>query len=187
MLDVFGIERSLLGKGCPYNNAVDEPANKMLKAELVYREAFGTTRELWVKLTDYVHWYNNFRMHSTLGYMTPVEFRKAGLVLPRIVQKDVANPYSSRGDWNMPWPGPIHKDSTHNAVRFGCYLGRHARMLHIFPLFPLDKTIVFHFYDFVLVLSAVSSRCQLYSVGLSQRKLIPNSALFTLPFREFYA
>lgn len=139
MLDVFGIEWSLLGKGCPYNNAVDEPANKMLKAELVYREAFGTTRELWVKLTDYVHWYNNFRMHSTLGYMTPVEFRKAGLVLPRIVQKDVANPYSSRGDWNMPWPGPIHKDSTHNAVRFGCYLGRHARMLHIFPLFPLNS------------------------------------------------
>ena len=92
MLDVFGIERSLSGKGCPYDNAVDEPANKILKAELVYREAFGTTRELWVKLADYVHWYNNFRMHSTLGYMTSVEFRKAGLVLPRIVQKDVANP-----------------------------------------------------------------------------------------------
>ena len=56
-----------------------------------------------------------------------------------------------------------------------------------FPLFPLDKTIVFHFYDFVLVLSVVFSRCQLYSVSLSQRKLIPNSALFILPFREFYA
>lgn len=54
-------------------------------------------------------------------------------------------------------------------------------------LFPLDKTIVFHFYDFVLVLSVVFSRCQLYSVSLSQRKLIPNSALFILPFREFYA
>ena len=54
-------------------------------------------------------------------------------------------------------------------------------------LLPLDKTIVFHFYDFVLVLSVVSSRCQLYSVSLSQRKLIPNSALFILPFREFYA
>ena len=52
---------------------------------------------------------------------------------------------------------------------------------------PLDKTIVFHFYDFVLVLSVVFSRCQLYSVSLSQRKLIPNSALFILPFREFYA
>lgn len=60
----------------------------------------------------------------------------------------------------------------------------HDNMLR---LFPLDKTIVFHFYDFVLVLSVVSSRCQLYSVSLSQRKLIPNSALFILPFREFYA
>lgn len=53
--------------------------------------------------------------------------------------------------------------------------------------FSNDKTIVFHFYDFVLVLSVVFSRCQLYSVSLSQRKLIPNSALFILPFREFYA
>lgn len=185
MLDVFGIERSLLGKGCPHNNAVDEPANKILKAELVYREAFGTTRELWVKLTDYVHWYNNFRMHSTLGYMTPVEFRKAGLVLPRIVQKDVANPYSSRGDWNMPWPGPIHKDSTHNAVRFGCYLGRHARMLHIFPLFPLDNIKVLRFYDFALILPMVSSCYQQYSVSPSEGKLIPNSALFIYHFVSF--
>lgn len=82
MLDAFGIERSLSRKGRPYDNAVDESANKMLKAELVYRETFGTTRELRVKLADYVHWRNNSRMHSTLGYMTPVEFRKAGLVLP---------------------------------------------------------------------------------------------------------
>ena len=70
-----------------------------------------------------------------------------------------------------------------------CVAMNDCRWLYAFDLglFPLDKTIVLHFYDFVLVLSAVSSRCQLYSVGLSQRKLIPNSALFTLPFREFYA
>ena len=83
MLEAFGIERSLSKKGCPYDNAVDESTNKILKAEFVYREAFGTTRELQAKLADYVHWYNNFRIHSTLGYMTPVEFRKAGLVLPK--------------------------------------------------------------------------------------------------------
>lgn len=29
-----------------------------------------------------VHWYNNFRIHSTLGYMSPVEFREAGPSLP---------------------------------------------------------------------------------------------------------
>lgn len=82
MLEAFGIERSLSAKGCPYDNAVDESTNRILKAELVHRETFGTTRELRAKLSDYVHWYNNFRIHSTLGYMSPVEFREAGLCLP---------------------------------------------------------------------------------------------------------
>ena len=82
MLEGFGIERSLSAKGCPYDNAVDESTNRILKAELVHRETFGTTRELRAKLSDYVHWYNNFRIHSTLGYMSPVEFREAGLSLP---------------------------------------------------------------------------------------------------------
>jgi len=53
-------------------------------AEFACREAFSTTRELQVKLADYVHWCNNFRLHSTLGYMAPVEFRKAGLVLSEL-------------------------------------------------------------------------------------------------------
>lgn len=82
MLEAFGIERSLSAKGCPYDNAVDESTNRILKAELVHRETFGTTRELRAKLSDYVHWYDNFRIHSTLGYMSPVEFREAGLSLP---------------------------------------------------------------------------------------------------------
>ena len=34
-------------------------------------------------LSDYVHWYNNLRIHSTLGYMSPVEFRKAGMPLSK--------------------------------------------------------------------------------------------------------
>lgn len=82
MLEAFGIERSLSAKGCPYDNAVDESTDRILKAELVHRETFGTTRELRAKLSDYVHWYDNFRIHSTLGYMSPVEFREAGLSLP---------------------------------------------------------------------------------------------------------
>lgn len=82
MLEAFGIERSLSAKGCPHDNAVDESTNGILKAELVHREAFGTTRELRAKLSDYVHRYGNFRIHSTPGHMSPVEFREAGLSLP---------------------------------------------------------------------------------------------------------
>lgn len=81
MLEAFGIARFLSKKGCPYDNAVDESTDKTLKAEFVHGERFGSLRELQVKLSDYVWWYNNERMHSTLGYMSPVEFRKAGLSL----------------------------------------------------------------------------------------------------------
>lgn len=81
LFEVFGITRSLSKKGCPFDNAVDESANKTLKAEFVYREQFASLRDLQLKVNDYVWWYNKERMHSTLGYMSPVEFRKAGLSL----------------------------------------------------------------------------------------------------------
>ena len=81
MFEAFGITRSLSKKDCPYDNAVVESTNKILKAEFVYQEQFDSLYDLQVKLNDYVWWYNNERMHSTLGYMSPVEFRKAGLSL----------------------------------------------------------------------------------------------------------
>lgn len=52
MPEAFGIERSLSAKGCPYDNAVDESANRILKAELVHRETFGTTLELRAKVVS---------------------------------------------------------------------------------------------------------------------------------------
>ena len=81
LFEVFGITRSPSKKGCPYDNAVDESTNKTFKAEFVYREQFGSLHDLQVKLNDYVWCYSNERMHSTLGYMSPVEFGKAGLSL----------------------------------------------------------------------------------------------------------
>lgn len=87
MLEAFGIERSLSAKGRPYDNAVDESTDRILKAELVRREAFGTTCELRAKLSNYAHRYDNFRIHSTPGYMSPVESRETGLSLPESSKK----------------------------------------------------------------------------------------------------
>ena len=81
LLEFFGIQRSLSKKGTPLDNAVAESTFKLYKAEFAYREHFGTLEELQIKLSDYVHWFNNIRVHSTLGYMTPVEFRKNGLLI----------------------------------------------------------------------------------------------------------
>lgn len=82
MLEAFDIERSLSARGRPYDNAVDESTNRILKAELARRETLGTTRELQAKLSDYAHRCGNFRIHPTLGCMSPVEFREVGLSLP---------------------------------------------------------------------------------------------------------
>ena len=81
MLDFFGIRRSLSRKANPWDNAVAEATFKLYKAEFAYREHFNTIKELQSKLSDYVHWYNNIRIHSTLGYLTPVKFREKGLII----------------------------------------------------------------------------------------------------------
>lgn len=81
MLEVFGIERSLSEKGCPYDNAVIESADNSLKRGLVHRESFPDIGHLWQRANEWVWFYSNTRIHSTLGYMSPVEFREAGLSL----------------------------------------------------------------------------------------------------------
>ena len=79
LLETFKIQRSLSQKGCPYDNAVAEAAFKVFKTEFVYQNIFTSLDELKVGLADYVHWYNNFRIHSSLEYLTPVEYRLSDL------------------------------------------------------------------------------------------------------------
>ena len=80
-LEAFGIRRPLSRKGNPHDNAVIESTNKILKRELIYRRAFASLDQLSRELNSYVRCYNEERIHSTLGCMSPVEFRKAGLSL----------------------------------------------------------------------------------------------------------
>ena len=79
LLETFHMERSLSHKGCPYDNAVAEATFKIIKTEFVWNETFHTQEELKIKLWDYVNWYNHHRIHSSLGYQTPVQYRKNNL------------------------------------------------------------------------------------------------------------
>ena len=73
----FGIDRSLSMRGCPYDNAVAEATFRAIKTEFVNQRRFGTLEQLQVELADYVHWFNHIRLHGTLAYKTPVEYRQA--------------------------------------------------------------------------------------------------------------
>jgi len=74
-LETFHIKRSLSMKGCPYDNAVAEATFKIIKTEFVRGEIFSTLEDLQYKLADYVNWFNHHRIHSSLGYLTPYQYK----------------------------------------------------------------------------------------------------------------
>ncbi|HEK6596511.1 TPA: IS3 family transposase [Staphylococcus aureus] len=75
VLETFKIKRSLSTEGCPYDNAVAEATMKAMKTEFVKQMQFENLEQLKTELFDYVNWYNNFRPHSSLQYLTPVAFK----------------------------------------------------------------------------------------------------------------
>lgn len=75
VLKTFKIEQSLSRKGNPYDNAVAEAQFKIIKMEFVYPRIFESMKQLALELQTYISWFNNNRVHSTLGYQSPVEYR----------------------------------------------------------------------------------------------------------------
>ncbi len=76
ILDANHIKRSLSKGGTPLDNAVIESTNHILKAECLNDYKFKDLNELNLIFGDYVHWYNNVRLHSYLGYRAPMDLRK---------------------------------------------------------------------------------------------------------------
>lgn len=72
---MFGISRSLSRKGSPYDNAVAEATFKIVKTEFVKGNWFATLERLELEFADYVNWFNSCRIHSSLGYMSPIAYR----------------------------------------------------------------------------------------------------------------
>lgn len=64
-------------KGCPHNNAVAEATFKIIKSEFIRNNHFEGLEKLNVELTNYVNWFNKKRIHSTLGYLSPFEYKGA--------------------------------------------------------------------------------------------------------------
>jgi len=73
-LRAAGMRPSMSRKGTPYDNAVMESFFSSLKQELTHHERFVDLAEAKHKLFDYIEvFYNRQRLHSSLGYRTPVE------------------------------------------------------------------------------------------------------------------
>lgn len=80
ILEVFGISRSLSKKGSPYDNAVAEAFNKLMKTEFIYQRNFKDLKQLKLELSEFIYWYNNIRIHSSLNYKSPIEYRLSSMI-----------------------------------------------------------------------------------------------------------
>jgi len=70
-----GLVASMSRKGNCYDNAFIESFWSSLKYEVVYRRKFATRAEARTALFDYIEsFYNRARLHSSLGYVSPITF-----------------------------------------------------------------------------------------------------------------
>lgn len=67
------ITQSMSRKGNCWDNAVAESFFKTIKNEWLYRFKFSSYNQLYRSIEDYIYWYNTERLHSSLGYLSPLE------------------------------------------------------------------------------------------------------------------
>jgi putative transposase len=73
----FGMLGSMSRKGDCWDNAVTETLFGSLKVERLHVMRFGTRRAAKDEVIDWLQFYNHSRLHSTLGYLSPMNFEKA--------------------------------------------------------------------------------------------------------------
>ncbi len=72
-----GVAPSIGPVGDPYDNALAEAFFATPETELLMRQSFETRRAARVAVFDYIEgFYNSYRRHSALGYLSPAEFER---------------------------------------------------------------------------------------------------------------
>ena len=79
LMESNGLTRSMSKKGCSPDNSACEGFFGRLKLEFFYgRDWQGVTIDEFIEALDkHLHWYNETRIKKSLGWMSPVEYRKS--------------------------------------------------------------------------------------------------------------
>jgi len=77
VMKMYGLTASMSRKANCWDNAVTETLFGSLKVERLHGEKFMTVRAAKDAVMNWILWYNRKRMHSTIGYRSPVEFEQA--------------------------------------------------------------------------------------------------------------
>jgi putative transposase len=74
VIEQHGIMSSMSRRGNCWDNAVTETLFGSMKVERLHGQRFETIRQAKDAVLTWLLWYNRTRMHSTLNYVSPVEF-----------------------------------------------------------------------------------------------------------------
>jgi putative transposase len=72
----LGLRRSMSRTGSCLDNAVAESWFASLKVELVDRHHYRTRAQARAAIFAWIHYYNRHRLHSTRGYLPPIEWEQ---------------------------------------------------------------------------------------------------------------
>lgn len=76
LLQECGITPSMSRKGNCWDNACSETLFGSLKVERLHGQRFETIRQARDETLDWLLWYNQTRLHSTLDYVSPMQFER---------------------------------------------------------------------------------------------------------------
>lgn len=79
-LNNYGMTASMSRKGNCWDNAPTERFFRSLKSERLTARRFVTRNEAGNEILDYITYYNSIRLHSTLGYLSPMAYEKEQLL-----------------------------------------------------------------------------------------------------------
>ena len=74
VLDDHGVLASIGSVGDAYDNAMAESFVDTFKTELIADRVWRTQTQLELAIVEWVAWFNNDRLHESLGDLPPAEF-----------------------------------------------------------------------------------------------------------------
>ena len=77
LLKHSGVKQSFSAPGCPYDNAVVESFFASIKKEDFRRNFYISEEDFRIAVDKYIDYYNDYRSHQRLGYLTPNEAEAA--------------------------------------------------------------------------------------------------------------
>jgi putative transposase len=75
-LDDHGVQASIGSVGDAYDNALAESFVDSFKTELIRDRVWRTRSQLELAIIEYVAWFNNERLHTSLGGVPPAKYEE---------------------------------------------------------------------------------------------------------------